>query len=53
MEKGKYCPICKEVYFNAPALSRVDNKTLICPSCGNIQAIDVFKKALEQKKKDL
>ena len=28
------CPKCGKVYSEPPALSRTDNKTLICPDCG-------------------
>ena len=28
------CPLCGRVYHGAPALSREDNETLICPDCG-------------------
>ena len=28
------CPKCGCVYTRVPALSRTDNKTLICPDCG-------------------
>lgn len=30
----KTCPRCKNQYIGYPALSRVDNKTEICPDCG-------------------
>lgn len=33
------CPICGKVYTEWPALSRLDNKTLICPDCGTRQAL--------------
>ncbi len=33
------CPLCGRVYHGAPALSREDNKTLICPDCGTRQAL--------------
>ena len=33
------CPRCGQSYFEPPALSRVDNKTLICPDCGTRQAL--------------
>lgn len=33
------CPLCGRVYHGAPALSRVDNKTPICPDCGTRQAL--------------
>lgn len=37
---GKICPICNKDYSGAPALSRVDNETLICPDCGTLEALD-------------
>lgn len=33
------CPLCGRVYHDAPALSREDNETLICPDCGTRQAL--------------
>ena len=33
------CPLCGRPYHGAPALSREDNKTLICPDCGTRQAL--------------
>lgn len=33
------CPICGQEYTGAPALSREDNQTLICPDCGTRQAL--------------
>ena len=33
------CPICGRAYHGVPALSREDNKTLICPDCGTRQAL--------------
>ena len=30
----KICPSCKKVYTEYPAISRKDNKTLICSECG-------------------
>ena len=33
------CPLCDRVSHGAPALSRVDNKTPICPDCGTRQAL--------------
>lgn len=35
----KTCPRCGEEYNQYPALSRVDNETEICPSCGAREAI--------------
>ena len=34
------CPLCGGAYHGAPALSREDNKTLICPDCGTREALD-------------
>ena len=33
------CPLSGRIYDGAPALSREDNKTLICPDCGTRQAL--------------
>lgn len=33
------CPLCGRVYHGAPALSREDNETPICPDCGTRQAL--------------
>lgn len=33
------CPLCGKTYHGAPAFSRTDNKTLICPDCGTRQAL--------------
>ena len=41
----KKCPICHGLYTDAPALSRKDNKTLICPNCGMNEAMEAFKAA--------
>lgn len=32
------CPRCKKMYNAYHSLSRVDNKTKICPECGNDEA---------------
>lgn len=36
----RVCPKCGESYSEPPALSRVDNKTEICPLCGTKEALD-------------
>ena len=41
----KKCPKCGQLYEGHPALSRVDNKTEICPACGTREAMDAFLKA--------
>lgn len=33
------CPRCSRLYGDAPALSRMDNETLICPDCGTREAL--------------
>lgn len=34
------CPYCGKMYHDRPALSRKDNKTLICPDCGTREALE-------------
>ena len=34
------CPQCGRAYTEHPALSKADNKTLICPDCGTREALD-------------
>lgn len=36
------CPMCHKEYEGYPALSRKDNKTKICQTCGVNQAIEDF-----------
>ena len=36
---NRICPGCGRAYHDAPALSRVDNTTLICPDCGVREAL--------------
>ena len=36
---GRICPLCGKTYYEPPALSRTDNKTLICPDCATRQAL--------------
>ena len=33
------CPKCTKTYTERPALSRVDSKTEICPTCGMLEAV--------------
>ncbi|MDO4301803.1 MAG: hypothetical protein Q4D26_10480 [Clostridia bacterium] len=35
----RVCPTCGRIYNDAPAISRKDNKTEICPDCGTREAI--------------
>jgi RNA polymerase subunit RPABC4/transcription elongation factor Spt4 len=39
-KRTRICPICGKTYTEWPALSRVDNLTLICPDCGTRQALE-------------
>ena len=34
------CPKCNKLYNSKPAISRVDNCTLICSDCGMREALD-------------
>ena len=36
----KICPKCKRSFSRLLALSRVDNKTMICDGCGTMEALD-------------
>ena len=40
IREKQICPLCKSIYFDAPALSRIDGKTSICPDCGIRQSLD-------------
>ena len=37
--KIRVCPKCGHSYTEHPALSRIDNETLICPDCGTREAL--------------
>lgn len=34
------CPKCGKEYTGSPALSRLDNTTLVCPECGTREALE-------------
>ena len=40
--RERTCPLCGKKYTDAPALSREDNLTLICPDCGYRQAMQTI-----------
>ena len=40
------CPICGKQYTGHPALSRLDNSTLICSDCGTRQALESISEQL-------
>ncbi len=39
-KKKAICPCCGEPYTGHPAVSRMDNETLICPDCGTREALE-------------
>ena len=45
------CPKCGCVYTGVPALSRVDNETLICPDCGTREALEALGISPEETEK--
>lgn len=47
-QEPKVCPICKNTYTDFPAISRVDNKTPICPDCGVREALADYIKYKEE-----
>ncbi len=34
------CPRCGQTYHGRPAVSRVDNRTQLCPDCGTREALE-------------
>lgn len=44
------CPKCKSQYNARPAISRVDNKTKICPICGQKEALEAYAKSSNEQK---
>lgn len=51
--KKRICPKCNIKYTNQPAISRIDNKTEICPNCGLTEAIESiikYNRSRKQKK---
>ena len=49
----RVCPLCGRTYGESPALSRTDNKTLICPDCGTRQALESIGVSAEEREKIL
>ncbi len=46
----RICPKCGREYSQRPALSRVDNETMICPDCGTREALEaVFHSSKEEQ----
>ena len=48
-QSKKVCPRCGNAYKGYPALSRVDNKTEICPKCGIDEAMEDYYISLIRK----
>ena len=42
------CPLCGKPYTRPPAISREDNRTKICPSCGMREALICISMPAEQ-----
>lgn len=38
-KEPRTCPLCGKTYSEPPALSRADNKKLLCPDCGTREAL--------------
>jgi len=47
------CPRCGAKYTATPALSRSDNKTLLCPDCGTREALESLGLGLDEQEKIL
>lgn len=47
------CPRCDRNYREPPALSRVDNETLICPNCGTREALAALGVDMEEQEQIL
>jgi len=45
------CPLCGAIYKEPPAISRTDNKTPICASCGARQALEAMGISKEEQEK--
>ena len=43
MRKRRICPKCSGPMGGYPAISRKDNKTEICSTCGLKEALDTYK----------
>ena len=49
----RICPKCGSRYHEPPALSRVDNQTLICPDCGTREALESIGVGAEEQEQIL
>ena len=53
IRENMVCPICGKSYAERPALSRKDNKTLICPDCGTREALESLGVGTDEQEKIL
>ena len=49
----RICSKCGQAYTAHPALSRIDNETLICPDCGTREALESIGISHEEQDKIL
>ena len=47
------CPRCGKPYYEPPALSRLDNETLICPDCGTREDLESIGVSTDEQEKIL
>lgn len=50
-KETRICPLCGIEYHGVPALSRIDNQTLICPDCGTREALESIGISKEEQDK--
>lgn len=53
INRATVCPKCGKEYTGKPALSRLDNATLICPDCGIIEALSSIGISEDEQRKIL
>lgn len=51
IREPRICPKCGCTYTERPALSRDDNKTMICADCGTRQALESIGISAEEQEK--
>ena len=52
MLEVRVCPICNQSYTDYPAISRIDNETEICTSCGVAEAFINYIEYMESNKNE-
>jgi predicted nucleic-acid-binding Zn-ribbon protein len=53
ISEPRTCPKCGRTYTGRPALSRLNNDTLICPDCGTREALESMGVSIEEQDKIL